>query len=164
MKVTKKQIADWIDEYLETHGTAILKREWNGKYIHRHAPYNNSEDCYHKWLKKIEEQKDELMSLPTFEDILEAVSSKNMPMLGIGDLTRYDTATQLAFPKQKFPKDVHLHAGTAKGAKALDIKGKIVATDKFIEICEDFSKLNAAQIEDFLCVYSACLEGDVEKC
>jgi hypothetical protein len=42
------------------------------------------------------------MALPTFEDILMELKKKEMK--GIGPLTRYDTATQLAFPDNMFHK------------------------------------------------------------
>ena len=79
---------------------------------------------------------------------------------GIGALTIYDTATMLAFPKGKFPNKVYLHAGTARGARALGVTETIVDKQVFVELCPDFQKLSAAQIEDFLCVYAAYLLQD----
>lgn len=100
------------------------------------------------------------MILPTFEDILVELEKKEMK--GIGPLTRYDTATQLAFPGNKFPKKVHLCAGAAKGARALEVMGPVVDKQVFVNICPDFAKMSTAQIEDFLCVYKSYLKGEIE--
>ena len=100
------------------------------------------------------------MALPTFEDILAELEKKEMK--GIGPLTRYDTATQLAFPDKKFPKRVHLCAGAAKGAKAFGVSGTAVDKQVFVDICPDFAKMSTAQIEDFLCVYKSYLSGEIK--
>jgi hypothetical protein len=75
----------------------------------------------------------------------------------------------LAFPEGKFPKYVYLHAGTAKGAKALGVtsativKNGYVCKNVFVAICSAFNLLSEAEIEDFLCVYSAYLCQDQSK-
>ena len=160
MKVTSQQISKWIGDYLDKCGENVHKREWDKRYIYRHAPYNNADDCYHKWLDWVDENKDRLMALPTFEEILSELYKKEMK--GIGPLTRYDTATQLAFPDKKFPKKVHLCAGAAKGARALDVICLAVDKQVFVNICPDFQKLSEAQIEDFLCIYKSYLLGEIK--
>lgn len=161
MKVTIKQITKWIEEYANNCGDNVYKREWNKKYIYRHAPFNNAEDCYHKWLDWVDDNKDRLSALPTFEEILSALYEKEMK--GIGPLVRYDTATQLAFPDQKYPKKVYLAAGTAKGASSLGVKGFAIDKQVFVDICSVFDKLTEAQIEDFLCIYKSHLNGEVTE-
>lgn len=161
MKVTSKQIAKWIEDYLKERGEDVHKREWQKKQEHHHAPFNNSDDCYHKWLDWVDENKERLMALPTFEDIISELEKKEMK--GIGPLTRYDTATQLAFPDKKFPEKVHLNAGAAKGAKALGITGSAVDKQIFVDICPYFERMSTAQIEDFLCVYKSYLNGEIEN-
>ena len=160
MNVTSKQISNWINDYIQKCGEHIHTRKWHKKYIRLHAPYNNSEDCYHKWLDWVDENTERLIALPTFEDILAELEKKEMK--GIGPLTRYDTATQLAFPDKKFPNRVHLCAGAAKGAKALGVSGTAVDKQVFVNICPDFAKMSTAQIEDFLCVYKSYLKGEIE--
>lgn len=159
MIVTSKQISNWIEDYIDVCNGKVHNRKWNKKYAYLHAPYNNAEDCYHKWLDWVDENKDRLIALPTFEDIHAELEKKEMK--GIGPLTRYDTATQLAFPVNKFPKKVHLCAGAAKGASALGITGSLVEKQVFIDICPDFTKMSTAQIEDFLCVYKSHLNGEI---
>lgn len=160
MKVTSKQIAKWIDDYINSHKVKynVHSRKWEGKYIPSHAPFNNAGDCYHNWLIWVEKNKDRLRALPTFEDIHAELERNKIK--GIGPLTIYDTATMLAFPLGKFPQKVYLHAGTAKGARALGVKGEVVDKQVFVNICPDFQKLTPAEIEDFLCVYSAYLLQD----
>lgn len=160
MKVTKEQISKWIENYLEQNGERIHKRKWEKKYVYLHAPFNNAEDCYHKWLDWVDENKDRLMALPTFEDILSELYKKEMK--GIGALARYDTATQLAFPDKKFPEKVHLCAGAAKGARSIDVTGSVVDKQVFVNICPDFDRMTTAQIEDFLCIYKSYLNGEID--
>lgn len=160
MKVTSKQISKWIEDYLDRRSGEVHKREWEKKYLHFHAPFNNADDCYHKWLDWVDENKEALCALPTFEDILAEVNKKEMK--GIGTLTRYDTATMLAFPGNKFPAKVYLSAGAARGARALDVAGSAVDKQVFVAICPDFEKLTTAQIEDFLCIYKSYLLGEIE--
>ena len=160
MKVTKEQISKWIDDYLENCGDKVHQRKWKKKYIYLHAPFNNSEDCYHKWLDWVDENKERLTALPTFEDILTELYEKEMK--GIGNLTRYDTATLLAFPDNKFPHKVYLSAGAAKGARAIDVIGLVLDKSVFVNICPDFRKLTEAQIEDFLCIYKSYLNGEIK--
>ena len=160
MKVTPKQIANWIDNYANNWGNKVYERSWNKKYEYHHAPFNNEEDCYHKWLDWVDENKDRLRALPTFEDILSELLKKEMK--GIGSLTKYDTTTQLAFPDKKYPEKVYLNAGATKGAKALGVTGLIVDKQVFVDICPDFKKLTEAQIEDFLCIFKSHLMGEVE--
>ena len=160
MKVTSQQIARWIDDYSNNCRYDVHDRKWYGKYIHRHAPYNNADDWYHRWLLWVNENMDMLSTLPTFEDILAEL--KRNAIKGIGPLTLYDTATMLAFPDGKFPARVYLHAGTAKGARAIGVIGKEAAKQVFVKICPEFQKLSTAQIEDFLCVYAPYLLQDMD--
>lgn len=159
MKVTSQQISKWIDDYSKNCKYDVHGRKWEGKYIRGHAPYNIN-GCYYEWLRWVEENKERLSALPTFEDILAEL--KRNAIKGIGPLTLYDTATMLAFPKGKYPAKVYLHAGTAKGAKAIGVTGKEVDKQVFVNICPDFQILSAAQIEDFLCVYAPYLLQDMD--
>lgn len=160
MKCTSKQLSKLIEDYLDKVGNRVHGRTWEKKYIGHHAPYNNSGDCYHKWLDWVDENAARLRELPTFEGIWNEL--KNKQMKGIGPLTKYDTATQLAFPMGKFPKDVHLNAGAARGAKELGVCEFVVDKQVFVNICPDFQKMSTAQIEDFLCIYYPYFVGDQE--
>ena len=158
MKVTQKQIALWIKDYIDVCGDGVHKRKWEKKYLSNHAPYNNAEDCYHKWLDWVADNEVRLRALLTFEDIMSELYKNRIK--GIGPLTIYDTATMLAFPDGKFPQKVHLQAGAARGARALDVVGSAVDKQVFVNICPDFVVLSTAQIEDFLCIYSVYLMQD----
>lgn len=158
MNITQEQIAQWIKDYTDAYGDDVHKREWDGKYIPSHAPYNNADDCYHKWLDWVACNEVRISALPTFEDIMSELYKNRIK--GIGPLTIYDTATMLAFPKGKFPQQVHLQAGAERGARALDVVGSTVPKQVFVDICPDFAGLSTAQIEDFLCIYSVYLMQD----
>lgn len=158
MKCTVQQLSKLIEDYLDNIGECVHKRKWEKKYIPTHAPYNNSDDCYHKWLDWVDDNFERLRELPTFEAIWEELNNKKMK--GIGRLTKYDTATLLAFPMDKFPKNVHLNAGAARGAKELGVFEFIVEKQVFVDICPAFQKMSPAQIEDFLCIYYPYLSGD----
>jgi hypothetical protein len=82
-------------------------------------------------------------------------------MKGIGPLTKYDTATQLAFPDKKYPAKVYLCAGAAKGARSIGVTGSVVDKQVFVNICPDFDRMSNAQIEDFLCIYKSYLNGKI---
>lgn len=161
MNCTKEQISIWINDYRKQIGNSVNNRKWEKKYVYLHAPRNNSEDCYHKWLDWVDSNFEMLKKLPTFEDIHNALNAKTMK--GIGPLTKYDTATQIAFPDKKYPSLVYLHAGAAKGAKGIDVFESKVDKHVFVDICSDFEKLNTAQIEDFLCIYKSHLNGEVNN-
>ncbi len=159
MKPAQKQIAEWIEEYLaKEYGTQVKKRTWKGQYIRGHAPWNNEEDCYHKWLECINDHKAALSAITSFNELYEAV--KALKFKGIGDLTIYDTATMLGCPNGVFPEAVYLHAGAAAGARAIGIEGEVVEKSVFTAIYPTFELLEPIQIEDFLCIYKRHLQGE----
>lgn len=158
MKLSNKQIERWIEEYLaKGYGETVKGRTWKGQYIRGHAPWNNEEDCYHKWLETIETTQAELLNETSFKALYDAV--KTLQLKGIGDLTIYDTATMLGCPNGIFPEAVYLHAGAAIGASALGIEGELVEKSVFVKRFSAFDLLEPIQIEDFLCIYKEQLQG-----
>ena len=162
MKITNEQIRIWIEDYLaKGYGEKVKNREWKGMYIRGHAPWNNDEDCYHRWLSIINDNFVQLSKIPTFAELYDAV--KNLIIKGIGDLTIYDTATMIGCYNKIYPDKVYLHAGALIGAKAIGINDEIVYKRDFVEKFSAFEKLEPIQIEDFLCIYKSRLQGDVES-
>lgn len=162
MKPTNNQVQKWIEEYLSYgYGDRVKDRKWKGQYIRGHAPWNNEEDCYHEWLKCINNHEITLSALTSFKELYNAV--KSFKRKGIGDLTIYDTATMLGCPTGVFPEAVYLHAGAAKGASTIGIEGEVVEKSVFIAIYPAFEMLEPIQIEDFLCIYKNQLKGETTE-
>lgn len=158
MLVTTQQIAKLIDDYINKgYADRVLNREWRGQYIRGHAPWNNAEDCYHVWLKIVEDNYERLSKITDFDELYKEL--EKLAMKGIGDLTIYDTATMIGCPNGVYPQRVYLHAGAAIGAGALGISGTTVDKSVFVKICPDFDRLEPIQIEDFLCIYKSYLQG-----
>lgn len=153
------EIKALIDEYANSKfAEGVMKRAWNKKYIPGHAPYNNTDNCYHKWLEIIDKNQPRLSKIALFEELHEEVSK--LKIKGIGELSIYDTATLIGCPKGVYPTKVYLHAGTAEGARTLGIEGKVVDKSEFVKVCPDFNVLTPIQIEDFLCIYKSHLQGN----
>ena len=160
--LTNNQIGRLIDDYIERGGASnVLKRAWHSKYIRGHAPWNNEEDCYHVWIKIVDDNYDVLKSIATFDELYKAV--EKLRIKGIGDLTIYDTATMIGCPDEVYPDKVYLHAGAATGAKALGIEAQVVDKSVFVSLFPAFDKLNPLQIEDFLCIYKSHLSGTAKE-
>ena len=160
--ITNQKIGRMIDDYINRGGASnVLKRAWRGKYIRGHAPWNNEEDCYHNWLTIVNDNIESLDSIATFDELYKAV--EKLKIKGIGDLTIYDTATLIGCPRKIYPTKVYLHAGAAAGARALGIDAAVVERSLFVSLFPAFDKLNALQIEDFLCIYKSHLQGIVDE-
>lgn len=160
--ITNQQIGRLIDDYINRGGASnVLNRAWRGKYIRGHAPRNNEENCYHIWLKIVDDHIASLESIETFDELYKAI--EELKIKGIGDLTIYDTATMIGCHRQVYPTKVYLHAGAAAGARALGIDAAVVERSLFVSLFPAFDKLNALQIEDFLCIYKSHLQGIVDE-
>lgn len=166
MKPTKEQIADWIDEYLQSpNAVKVMNRKWEMMFIHRlhkenYAGYN--EKASDRWKRTIETRCETLNKHTSFDELYKAV--KGITEHGIGELSKYDTATCLGCERRIYPTVVYLHAGTAEGARALGVTGVAANKEQFVEICKAFGKLEPIQIEDFLCIYKYCLQGNAIQC
>jgi hypothetical protein len=83
--------------------------------------------------------------------VAEAVGS----IPGIGRVYVYDTAARLGAKLGLTPVRVYLHAGTAKGARALGFKGNTV---EVANLPPELQELDALHLEDFLCVNKKILK------
>lgn len=169
MKVTCQQISGWIADYLNSRSSQnVLNRQLFDKLIHRlqcdRKDKETGENISQRWLKHIKENISAFDDCHDFQSIMGKVKKYAKDFYGIGELTIYDTATCIGCPKGIFPNEVHLHAGTQIGAKAIGITGKTATKAEFVKICKAFDQLTPIQIEDFLCIYKFCLQGDFDKC
>jgi hypothetical protein len=128
---------------------SILSRTKEG-LLHKHQ-YRIRKEQLKKFNEIAHKFYSELEAASNFDQIHRIISVNKIK--GIGSLTIYDIAVRIASYKGLQPIHIYLHAGTKKGLEKISNR-KIYS--KFIEIDDlpfEFSKLTAAQIEDFLCHY-----------
>lgn len=165
-KVTKQQLKEWIEIYAQSQSAKnVLQRSWTGVLIHRlrreNYP-NESESASTRWIKAVNDNLNDLKKCKNFFDLYKKV--KKINVRGIGELSKYDTATCIGCKNGIYPLVVYLHAGTAEGAKALGVVGTTATKEQFVEICDAFERLEPIQIEDFLCIFKSCLQGNMQEC
>lgn len=163
MKVTEKQIAKWIESYLNSkYANMVLTRNLDRMLIHKLQCDRRDEfgvKVSVRWKEFIKENISVFEDYNDFESIHDKVAEFAKQFFGIGDLTIYDTATCIGCPKGIFPKVVYMHLGTQEGANALGVTGSIAEKKQFVAKCKDFERLEPIQIEDFLCIYKNQLHG-----
>lgn len=93
----------------------------------------------------------------TFRDLFDQVNQAIRTIRGIGPLAIYDVSTRIGSFLGLEPKEVHLHAGTLDGARALGLacKQRVLPESAFPP---EWKKLKPAEIEDCLCIYKEDLE------
>ncbi|MFD5021070.1 hypothetical protein ACFWMP_19365 [Paenibacillus sp. NPDC058367] len=130
---------------------------------------SNKEEIYRRIIDTILSNPNIVSSLNNpekFEDVFDVFSNIRKAKLapGFGPLSVYDVSLRVAVSRGVFPEVVYLHAGALKGAKQLladDFKGK---KNKYKDNRDhiyihhhcfplEVQKLEAFQIEDFLCNY-----------
>jgi hypothetical protein len=94
----------------------------------------------------------QLRDSASFAELHEVVRSAIDPIKGIGPLTVYDIATRIGGHLRLEPDVVYLHAGTAIGAKALQLNGRDTLHPEMLPPA--FGALRPREIEDCLCIYS----------
>ena len=97
---------------------------------------------------------DEIQACESFAELCEVIESRTAAIRHFGRLAVYDTACRLGTYLGLVPNVVHLHAGTAAGAKALglDTSRAYLEMD---DLPEPFRLLEPWECEDFLCIYKA---------
>lgn len=99
----------------------------------------------------------QLESTKSFDEVFEIVRSTKISRFG--DLSIYDASLRISAYLGFEPDKVFLHAGTRAGAKFLKEKGLLPAntslegTLELSEFPEPVKKLNAMQLENFLCSF-----------
>lgn len=93
-----------------------------------------------------------LGSARSFAELIARVSTAARGVHGIGELYVYDTALRLGGHLRLLPREVYLHAGTRRGARALglDHRSESVSLN---ELPAALRRLRPHEIEDLLCIY-----------
>ena len=91
-----------------------------------------------------------------FDELHDVVAREIGAIRGIGALTVYDITHRLGAFFGKTPQRVYLHAGTRQGAAIFGLRGESIAPH---QLPNAFSRLDAAEIEDCLCIYKAELKS-----
>jgi hypothetical protein len=99
----------------------------------------------------------DLLTCKNFDEIFNLIKKTIKKICGIGELAVYDTALRIGNYTDLLPKEIYLHAGARKGAKALKIKIKNSRT-RIEDMPIEFRGLRAEQIENCLCIYKEDLE------
>jgi hypothetical protein len=100
--------------------------------------------------RRLQDWKERLGVAVDFNELHTLIEGEIRDIRKVGPLAWYDIAHRIGAFLGKAPARVYLHRGTKEGAAALNLKG--VALDPW-EFPEAFSKLNASEIEDCLCIY-----------
>ena len=89
----------------------------------------------------------------SFESLHGVIKEEIGAIRGLGPLTVYDIATRIGAYRDLHlePEMIYLHAGTAKGAKALGFHGRKTLNPR--ELPREFWVLKPREIEDCLCLY-----------
>jgi hypothetical protein len=98
----------------------------------------------------------ELKRARSFADLIARVHAAVQSVPGIGELYVYDTALRLGAHLRLLPRDVYLHAGTRRGARALglDYRARSLAPTKLPTALQC---LRPHELEDVLCIYKEWL-------
>jgi len=88
----------------------------------------------------------------SFADLLTHVNTAVRPIHGIGELYVYDTTLRLGGHLRLVPREVYLHAGTRRGARALglDHRSDSVSPNQLPTVLR---RLRPHEVEDLLCIY-----------
>ncbi|WP_318472974.1 hypothetical protein [Photobacterium leiognathi] len=99
----------------------------------------------------------QLEAAVSFDDVYKIVKSSKVARFG--ELSIYDAAVRISAYLGFKPDKVFLHAGTQKGAEYLEDKGLLAEdssqekTLQISEVPEPVQKLDALQLENFLCSF-----------
>lgn len=94
----------------------------------------------------------DLESCESFAELHSEIEQAIGPVQGIGELAIYDISERIGAYLGLRPEKVYLHAGVRVGARALGL-GRGRDEIELEEFPKPFHKLDAAQIEDCLCIY-----------
>lgn len=96
-----------------------------------------------------------------FDNLLSIIEQAKI--LGINELTVYDTAERIGHFLKLYPEKIYLHAGTEQGAKILFgsnfVKGKRFLCIDELPAAYKAYKLTPAEWESFLCMYKGCFNS-----
>lgn len=88
----------------------------------------------------------------SFADLIARVNAAVRSVHGIGELYVYDTALRLGAHLQLLPREVYLHAGTKRGARALGLDHRVKSLAP-TNLPTSLRRLRPYEMEDVLCIY-----------
>jgi hypothetical protein len=134
----------------ETVETATVAKNSEGKRSHHHR---------RRTLAQLLRGKSKLISVlvqigrcETFDELHNLVCKVTDPIKGLGELYAYDTSCAIGAHLGLGPNKVYLHAGTRRGAQALDFPGNLTYLEAS-ELPAELQLLEPYEMEDFLCIY-----------
>jgi len=142
--------------------TAAMANESNGKrmaHLHR-APKDKLETAKVELTKKAKE----LARCKNFDDLFSKVEKIVQPIKKLKKMYVYDVALRIGVSNGIWPGKVYLQCGALTGARNLfktwkpDEKVKPAPFDNSV-FPGELHCLNAAEIEDFLCIFEEHLNG-----
>ena len=99
-----------------------------------------------------------LRSARSFADLIARVNTAVRPVHGIGELYVYDTALRLGGHLRLLPREVYLHAGTRRGARALGLDHSSASVSPS-QLPAALRRLRPHEVEDVLCIYKDWLRS-----
>jgi len=99
------------------------------------------------------ENADDIKKSKSFHHLWLLIRDLIKPISGIGDLYIYDTALRIGAFLNLLPDKVYLHAGTRKGAKAINHPEWKNDWIEIETLPKELKQLSADEIEDILCIY-----------
>ena len=93
-----------------------------------------------------------LGSARSFADVIARVNTAVRSVHGIGELYVYDTALRLGGHLRLLPREVYLHAGTRRGARALGLDDRSESVS-LNQLPAALRRLRPHEVEDVLCIY-----------
>jgi hypothetical protein len=94
----------------------------------------------------------EIEGIRDFDTLFRLIDSAVHPIRGLGELYVYDSAFRIGTRLNIFPREIYLHAGTRKGARALGLDHRAVKLKPSV-LPAEFSSLEPYEMEDILCIF-----------
>lgn len=92
----------------------------------------------------------------SFAELIARVATAVRSVHGIGELYVYDTALRLGAHLRLLPREVYLHAGTRRGARALGLHHRAESVS-LNQLPAALRRLRPHEVEDVLCIYEEWL-------
>jgi hypothetical protein len=139
-----------IDEVIHYAALAI---DFDGKRADHHRRRKKEQLELSK--KILLHNKKKIASCKDFHTLINLIQNLLNDVNDLGDLYYYDTALEIGFYLNLFPKFIYLHSGTREGAKNLKLnyRKEYLLKD---EVPLELKILKEYEIEDFLCIYKDC--------
>ncbi len=93
-----------------------------------------------------------LRAAHSFTDLITRVNTAVRSIHGIGELYVYDTTLRLGGHLRRLPREVYLHAGTRRGARALGLDHRLGSVSPN-QLPAALRRLRPHEVEDLLCIY-----------